>query len=132
MAQGDLTKALEMFLTACNLNDKYTWNLYVSNGKGDPVLNFESSGRWMKVDYDENTFPVRQVNSNGDWHEWTCNENGNELTYKNSKGEWREKTYNEAGRELTCKNSDGIFKEYVYTNGVCTETKISDGQINLT
>jgi hypothetical protein len=83
----------------------------IKDSHGNMVYLENSTGEWVKWEYDSRGNVVYWEDSKGDWSKREYDSNGNEVYLENSTGEWVKWEYDSNGNEVYFEDSDGLIKD---------------------
>ena len=83
----------------------------IKDKNGNQIYFEDSSGLWVKSEFDSNGNQIYLEDSNGLWVKTEYDSNGNEIYSKNSYGSWEKREYDSNGNEIYVKNSNGYVMD---------------------
>jgi uncharacterized membrane protein len=81
----------------------------IKDSNGNEIYYEESTGYWIKSEYDSEGNLIYWVNSDGYWRKSEYDSKGKDIYFENSNGYWRKSEYDSNGNEIYCEHSDGII-----------------------
>ena len=90
---------------AQQLNIK-TFPFEIKNNKGNQIYYEDSTGHWVKWEYNEKGNEIYYENSNGFWVKREYDDKGNPIYSENSNGYWVKREYDDNGNKIYHENSD--------------------------
>jgi hypothetical protein len=85
---------------------------FIINDKdGNRIYWEDSTGLWIKSEYDANGNRIRYETSHGYWEKSEYDANGNRIRYETSHGYWEKSEYDANSNEIYYKNSAGTVHD---------------------
>jgi len=76
--------------------------------KNSKIIYFEdSSGYWLKVEYDSKSNEIYREHSDGEWVKREYDSEGNVIYFEDSTGFWTKLEYDSQGNQIYLEDSDG-------------------------
>ena len=79
----------------------------IKDNNGDIIYYEESTGFWVKREYDSSGNEIYFENSYEYWSKYEYDSNGNEIYFENSNGFWIKREYDSPGNQIYYETSNG-------------------------
>ena len=81
----------------------------IKDSRGNEIYYEDSTGCWLKSEYDLNGKEIYYENSRGYWSKKEYDSNNNQIYFGNSTGYWSKKEYDSNSNEIYYEDSDGTI-----------------------
>ena len=83
----------------------------IKDKNGNRIYFENSTGYWVKYEYDQNGKHIYFEDSNGSWCKYEYDQNGNQIYFEDSNGSWCKYEYDQNGNQIYFEDSDGYIED---------------------
>jgi hypothetical protein len=83
----------------------------IKDSKNNEIYCEDSSGYWIKREFDKNNNKIYYENSYGNWWKQEYDENNNRIYYENSRGFWVKREYDSNNNEIYWEDSNSTIRD---------------------